>query len=168
MKILSVDPGKSGAIALLECGAISSKLLEVVDTPVLGDKYNYVQIYDLLQDYKLQGVEMVAIEQAQGKMGNLGGSAETFRAIGIGVGMWETLFSVIGLRYEYIKPSVWMKQLKIPTGADKKAHVSLACQLFPEQSRLFYGPKGGAKSDRADAALIGEAWVRKNYKNIAA
>lgn len=168
MKILSIDPGKSGAIALLECSAITSKLLEVTDTPVLGDKYNYTQIHDLLQDYKLQGVEVAVIEEAQGKMGDRGGSASVFRAIGVGVGMWEALLSVLGIRYEYIKPSMWTKQLKLAAGADKKAHVSLACQLFPEQSRLFYGPKGGAKADRADAALIGEAWVRRNYKNIAA
>ncbi len=47
--LFSIDPGKSGAIARFQFDSSSFKLIELIDTPMIGKEYNYYEIVDILK-----------------------------------------------------------------------------------------------------------------------
>lgn len=172
-KIIAIDPGKTGGMALMSPG----KVIELIDTPILGDDYNYTAIFDQLQDWKLQGADLAFIEFQQGKMAksNKEGaekegrtSARNMISVGVGVGMWRMGFAACKIAKLDVMPHVWTKKVGLPKDATKVQHCQLAAQLFPESAHLFYGVRGGVKDGRADAVLIGEAFYRIRFKEQVA
>lgn len=173
MKIIAIDPGKSGAMALMSAG----KVIELIDTPILGDDYNYTAIFDQLQDWKLQGADLAFIEFQHGKMAKSQkqgveaegrSSAKAIKSVGIGIGMWRMGFAACKIAILEVMPHVWTKKVALPKDATKAQHCQLAAKLFPESAHLFYGVRGGAKDGRADAVLIGEAFYRIRFKEQSA
>lgn len=165
MKILSIDPGHSGGLALFQISPDKPTLLKVLDTPYCkkSKSYQYCDIFELLVEWK---PDLVVLENTLA-MSSSGTS--NAKQLGIGEGMWLCLFSLLHIDYVYSYPAVWTKQLGLKNDktltvkANKKTHIDLASSLYPEFESNFIGPRGGCKDGIADAVLIGEAWYRK-YK----
>lgn len=159
--LFAIDPGKSGAIARFSFDSSSLKLIELIDTPMIGKEYNYYEIADILRTQK---PDITIIEQTQVRSGE---GVLTALEVGTGKGMWLMAFAALELKHQTVQASAWTKRLKLPSSKglsdkDNKAnHVNLACKLFPEFAKQFYGTRGGLRDGRADAALIGEDWFRQ-------
>ena len=167
MKLLSIDPGQSGGLALFQYDD-KLALIKTIDTPY--DKkeksYKYRDIYAFLVEWK---PDLVVLEHT---LAIASSGTSTAKQIGIGEGMWLCLFSLLQIEYIYSYPAVWTKQLGLKNdktltiGANKKTHIDLASRLYPDFKSNFTGPKGGSKDGVADAVLIGEAWYRKHKSEV--
>lgn len=167
MKILSIDPGCSGGLALFSLDSDKLTLLKTLDTPYdkKSKSYLYCDIFELLYDWQ---PDLVVLEAT---LAIASSGTSIAKQVGIGEGMWLCLFSILHINYIHSYPAVWTKLLGLKndksktTKDNKKSHIDLASRLYPEFSNNFIGPKGGAKDGIADAVLIGEAWYR-NYKKV--
>lgn len=148
MIVIGIDPGLTGAAAVLDEGA----LLALHDTPVMtiriGRKTR--QDYDLLVMRKLLlpyvGTAChVFIEQQQAMPGQ--GVTSTFKT-GMGYGLWLAMLAALQLPHTIIAPFAWKRSCSL-IGRDKDASRQRAQQLFPT-SHLTRKKDHG----RADALCI--------------
>ena len=151
MRIIGVDPGVTGGIALL----VDGKLHGVIDMPVFDSEASAALIANHIQ---LAEPDLVVIEWVQPMPRN--GSIASF-SLGKNYGI---VIGVCGaLRHPLVKirPNEWKKTMGL-TGKDKKASLGLAIQLWPEHAEFF---KRAKDDGRAEAALIARA---QSYKLVAA
>jgi crossover junction endodeoxyribonuclease RuvC len=149
MKILGVDPGIHGALALINIiDDAAPQLVDVLDVPVIGtgakERINTMLVRDWLAQY---APDHALIERA-GAMPKQG-VASTFK-YARAVGSLETVVACSDIPYSIIEPSVWKKFHHLP-GKDKEAARQRALQLFPGAHALFSRKKD---HQRAEAALI--------------
>jgi crossover junction endodeoxyribonuclease RuvC len=147
--VLGIDPGKCGALALLD---IAGGALEVADVPTLAirgktviDHYGLARIVDAWATRN----PVVFVEQVGSRPGEGHAGAFDFgRTCGLILGVLSANF----LRVEFVTPSKWKADLKVK--GDKDESRQRAATLFPRQSGLFARVKDDG---RAEAALIA-AW----------
>lgn len=155
MNVIGIDPGLSGAIAVLN----GNEVVGVFDPPVTwivhGKKkrreYVLGQLMATLTIAK--GREAVAaIEQAQPMPRQ--GVTSTF-SIGYGFGLYEMALTALEIPYERVRPQRWKRDVLDGTAKDKGAAYQVAQRLFPAVDL-------GRRSDhgRAEALLIAE-WRRR-------
>ena len=138
---VGIDPGKSGAAALIHPDGE-----EVVDWP--GDP---AQAAEILAGWKLEYmVELAALESVHSMPGQGVKSMFTF---GQNLGQWQGVLAGLRLPYLMPRPQEWQRGLVRPSdGPDPKARsLAVARRLFPDAEL-------GRKKDhgRADALLL--AW----------
>jgi hypothetical protein len=152
MRLLAIDPGNTGALAVLdETGA----LLEVIDMPTLADgpKGRSAVNPGLVADaiYRLSAtravVEAVGVMPREGAVGAF--------AFGRGFGVILGALAAAGVAVEMVAPQVWKRALGL--SGDKDASRSLAIRQWPSQAGLFARKRDDG---RADACLIGLAAIR--------
>jgi Holliday junction resolvasome RuvABC endonuclease subunit len=140
MRILGIDPGVSGAYALLADDGISSPIVD--DLPVVGNQINAGEwrrvIKTLMPDIAI--VELVHSMPGQGV-------ASTFR-FGMACGIIRGVLLGAGAPIIDVTPNTWKKYFKL--GNDGEKSRALACQRFPNLPGL------ARKKDhnRAEALLI--------------
>jgi crossover junction endodeoxyribonuclease RuvC len=130
MYLLGLDPGLSGALAVL---TPDGTLQALSDTPVLTLKVarGTKQCYDipgmvaLLTPYAGGGLHAV-IEESQAMPGQ--GTRSMF-TIGYGYGLWLGILGALRTPYTPVRPAIWKKAFNL--GKDKEASRLRAMQLFP-------------------------------------
>ncbi len=158
--VLGIDPGaSSGALALVDN---RGKLIFVVDMPVwdmpVGKKVrkrlDHLALIDILEDAKMFGAELVAIEAVGGRPKQ---NASAAFAFGYAVGQVHMACTMLKLPLEAVSPVVWKRTFRVSgkTTATDAAIISRAEELFIDHNKRFRGPKGGKLVDRAEAAMIG-------------
>jgi crossover junction endodeoxyribonuclease RuvC len=148
--LIGVDPGFSGAVAILWPEAMR---LEVHDMPTVpGPKGKTViacrQLFDLLAPEGEPGVawlELVGSRPGQGV-------SSMFR-FGQGFGSVEMGVAAQGHVARYVTPAQWKKHFGL-TG-DKGASRGLAMQRFPAAAHLFARVKDDGRAEAALIALYG-------------
>jgi crossover junction endodeoxyribonuclease RuvC len=155
MKILGIDPGISGALALV---GEDGRLEGVMDMPVLaaeGAKGRRVvdgpALLRLLRKLVTQSPIRATLENVRSMPRD--GHAGAF-AFGRTFGKIETALEACGIPYVPVAPQVWKKKLGVPSGSNsqKSDHVrAIASRLMPEGSALWTRKMD---ADRAEAALI--------------
>lgn len=160
MRIIGIDPGLSGAVAVLD----GARLVSVCDTPTIkvGKKpaYNLLAMESMIGDVRAAssfdtddirvGLET---QRAMPKQG-----VTSMFSLGMGYGIWIGLLVGMGLSYELVQPKAWRKTFSLKPG--KGASLEAAARLFP--CAELRGPRGGGKDGRADALLIAEHVRRLN------
>lgn len=160
MSIIGVDPGVHGAFALYDYRAGT---LETRDMPTWQmtvnkkkrDRVDPIAVLEYFELAKLYGVELCIIEAVGGRPGQ----ANMF-AFGYSVGLVYMACVAARIAIEAVAPQTWKKLMKVPgkKGGVKSekddAILSRACELFPDYTSGFYGPSGGKRVDRAEAALL--------------
>lgn len=149
MIILGVDPGLSGALAVVDDGGIR----EILDMPTVlirrgkTDKAEVIHepILKLALSYKLRAV---FVEQVGGLPGQSASAAFNF---GRAAAAPEYLMRGMHLRVERVPPQRWQKALNVPKGKDGSRE--MAARLWPKAAGLFSRKKDDG---RAEAALIAE------------
>jgi Holliday junction resolvasome RuvABC endonuclease subunit len=154
MRILGIDPGCYGALALLD----GDQLVRVVDMPrimVRRGKTDKAEVggHELGEILRELAPDLVVLEQVYGVTGQSASAAFNFgRACGVAEGACKAL----GRRVEMAPPASWKRALGLAPGKD--AARAMAVELWPEHVWLFKRVKD---ADRAEAALIALWGYRK-------
>lgn len=188
--VIGIDPGISGAIALLDADGNPIKvcrppLIQEVKNGRIRNKLNLSLTLELLAEMKAAAVGsrlMVYMEQVSSRPTD--GGIQAF-AFGKNVGHWEALVVAMGLPYNSVHPATWKKEMvaktvavpKLPgkmskkqksrigrqvTQARKFAAIEAANRMFPSHAEWFKKSTGDGP---AEALLIAE-WGRRQENAI--
>lgn len=144
---LGIDPGADGAACLLDDEGVY--FLDFKGKTA-------AQLVDQLIAWRVlhRRVELVALEQVGAMPGQ--GVTSMFN-FGKAFGWWQGYLDAVRLPWCLVRPQAWQKGLG--AGKGKSGLVEVAERIFPMAE--FRGPRGGALSGRADAALIA-LWAKRN------
>lgn len=163
--VCGIDPGLSGAVALL-----TDDDLRVHDLPILNGRVDGYALRDIICDFG--HVRCVAVESASIRPGESGTSGLT---IGTNFGVILGVLMCLDRPIVHVSPQRWVSGLNLPRGGKtpaekrraKEARVARAKETWPAHADLFSGPRGGAKDGRADSALIALWCARSDERGAA-
>jgi crossover junction endodeoxyribonuclease RuvC len=148
VRVLGIDPGKSGGVALIDTDALT---VAVVDMPVEATTKSReltspsglaAHFHACAADYLF--LEEVGVLPGEGAVGAF--------SFGRGFGRIEGVAAGALIPVWLVRPQEWKRQLQVP--AEKGRSVTRAKQLLPAAAPPFSGPRGGLKDGRAEACLI--------------
>ena len=150
MKIIGIDPGLSGAIAILE----SNKVLNIFEMPVMSEgkknkrQLNSAQLVKLLKDNITKNEEVtVVVEQVNAMPGqgvtSMFNFGQTFGAI-------KGICAALGLPIFFVRPSKWKKHFEL-INSSKDSSRTKAIEMYPHISERLSRKKD---VNKADAILI--------------
>ena len=152
MKIIGIDPGLSGAIAVLE----NSKVKNLFEMPVMPEgKKNkrqvngaqlYHEIYKKTQNIEKKNIKVV-IEQVSAMPGQ--GVTSMFN-FGQSFGILKGICSAMQLPMYFVRPAKWKKYFNL-INSEKDASRTKAIEIFPYFSANLTKKKD---ANKADAILI--------------
>jgi len=149
MKIAGIDPGLTGAVAIINGGNVIFH-----DTPTIkmknGKKTKTEFLPAEMADLFIrENVEHVYIEQVSARPGQ--GVTSMF-SFGKGYGIWIGILAALKIPYTFITPQAWKKHM-MQGMKDKDAARIRAQQLYPSTTQELSREKD---IGRADALLIAE------------
>lgn len=153
--IVGIDPGVSGAVAVLIDGTVSATDMPVVE--VRGRRHvDASGLAGRLQTIRevMAEIDMVVLEHVQGVQG--AGATSSF-SFGRSFGLVEGVLAGLRLPHTLVRPQQWTRELGV--GRDKGEHRRAAMRLWPASAsaRLFARVKDDG---RADAALLAHWYAR--------
>lgn len=151
-----IDPGQSGAVAVLVDGAFA----EFVDMPTMprpagGHQIAAAELARTLRDIRQRhaGADVTAVLEAVSAMPGQGVSS-MFR-FGEGFGVIQGVLGALAIPVVLVHPARWKKSMGL-TGREKDVARTVAMQRFPRAAAQLARKKD---IGRADALLIA-AWAR--------
>ncbi len=161
MRIFGIDPGLSGAIAVLENDAV----LDIIDLPVMSEgKKNKRQLNSAqLSQYMSKNVEninktSVVVEQVNAMPGqgvtSMFNFGQTFGAI-------KGISATLKLPIYFVRPSKWKKHFDL-INSSKDASRTKAIEIYPSLAEKLSKKKDVNKSD---AILIGRFFYESGLKD---
>jgi crossover junction endodeoxyribonuclease RuvC len=160
MKIIGIDPGLSGAIAILE----DNKIKNLFDMPVMPEgkknkrQLNSAQLVKLITDSISKDEEVsVVVEQVNAMPGqgvtSMFNFGQTFGAI-------KGICAAMGLPIYFVRPSKWKKHFEL-INSSKDASRTKAIEMYPSISDRLSRKKDVNKSD---AILIARFFCETRFK----
>ncbi len=151
MRVLGIDVGLNGAIALIESG----KLLEVHDMPTVTLERNnktkrMVNAQALCAVIRGAKADAAYLERLNAMPGQ--GVTSMF-SMGQSLGVVLGILAAFEIPTTTIPPRTWQKALDVPQGKDGSRY--RADQLFPERADMFSRVKDDGRSDAALIAAYG-------------
>ena len=146
MKIIGIDPGLSGAIAILE----NNKVLNIFDMPVMSEgkknkrQLNSALLVSLLKENIDQSEEVsIVVEQVNAMPGqgvtSMFNFGQTFGAI-------KGVCAALELPIFFVRPSKWKKYFEL-INSSKDASRTKAIEMYPMLSKQLAKKKDVNKSD---------------------
>jgi hypothetical protein len=160
--VVGVDPGFAGAIGVLD---ITGAYVDVLDMPVTGGtgrdrEIDPARLAEIIYAIGRRGpIHRVLLEWPQTRPDE---APEASKRFGVGLGLLEMGFTMVGVRPERVAPNKWKGRLGLmgkdgDSGQAREQAVRYAEQFIGRlPPGLLRGPRGGAKDGRAEALLI--AW----------
>ena len=160
MRIIGIDPGLSGAIAILE----DSKIKELFDMPVMPDgkknkrQLNSAFLVKLLKE-NIESLEntVMVVEQVNAMPGqgvtSMFNFGQTFGAI-------KGICAALGLPIFLVRPAKWKKHFEL-INSSKDASRTKAIEMYPSISEQLSKKKDVNKSD---AILIARYYSETRFK----
>ena len=160
MKIIGIDPGLSGGIAVLE----NNKVLNIFDMPVMSEgkknkrQLNNAQLVNLLKENIVNFKDTsVVVEQVNAMPGqgvtSMFNFGQTFGAI-------KGICAALGLSIFFVRPAKWKKHFELINSA-KDASRTKAIEIYPAISDKLSKKKDVNKSD---AILIARYYSETRFK----
>ena len=152
MMYLGIDPGLTGALALVD----GERMVRIWDMPVTekthgkGREVNAYLLSDLIVDAMSlsdRGLMMARVEQVAAMPGQ--GVSSMF-SFGFSAGVISGVLGSLGVNKQMVRPAAWKRSYGL-TGRDKDAARTLAIERYPEAAPLLARKKDVG---RADALLI--------------
>ena len=133
MKIIGIDPGLSGGIAVLE----NNKVLDIFDMPVMSEgkknkrQLNSAQLVKLIKDNISKNEEVsVVVEQVNAMPGqgvtSMFNFGQTFGAI-------KGVCAALGLPIFFVRPAKWKKHFEL-INSSKDSSRTKAIEMYPSLS----------------------------------
>ena len=146
MKIIGIDPGLSGAIAVLK----NNKVLNIFEIPVMSEgkknkrQLNSAQLVKLLRDnIKTDEEVSVVVEQVNAMPGqgvtSMFNFGQTFGAI-------KGICAALQLPIFFVRPSKWKKHFDL-INSSKDSSRTKVIEMYPKMSNLLSKKKDVNKSD---------------------
>ena len=146
MKIIGIDPGLNGAIALLE----DNKVKEIFDVPVMPEgkknkrQLNSAQLVKMLKDIISENEEIIVVVENVSAMPGQGVTSmfnfgQTFGAI-------KGICAALGLPIFFVRPAKWKKHFDL-INSSKDASRTKAIEMYPSISDQLSKKKDVNKSD---------------------
>ena len=159
MRIIGIDPGLSGAIAILE----DSKIKELFDMPVMPDgkknkrQLNSALLVKLIKD-NIKNLEdtVMIVEQVNAMPGQ--GVTSMFN-FGQSFGVLKGICAAMQIPMYFVRPAKWKKYFNL-INSEKDASRTKAIEIFPHFSAQLSRKKD---SNKADAILI-SSFFYETYK----
>ncbi len=160
MKIIGIDPGLSGALAILE----NNKVLKIFEMPVMTEgkknkkQLNSAQLVKILQNSIVKNEEVsVVVEQVNAMPGqgvtSMFNFGQTFGAI-------KGICAALELPIFFVRPSKWKKHFEL-INSSKDASRTKAIEMYPSLSSELCRKKDVNKSD---AILIARFYSETRFK----
>jgi len=160
MKIIGIDPGLTGAIAILE----DNKVLNIFEMPVMSEgtknkrQLNSAQLVSLLNDNIPNKEEVsVIVEQVNAMPGqgvtSMFNFGQTFGAI-------KGICAALGLPIFFVRPSKWKKHFEL-INSSKDSSRTKVIEMYPSLSNELSKKKDVNKSD---AILIARFYSETRLK----
>lgn len=142
--IVGVDPGKSGALVLLD----TPIMVDYLDMPFHDKLVDGQTIFDMLTFWRnIYGVTEACVEQVSSRPQQ--GVVSTFN-FGVSYGIVLGALQAACFEITFVRPQVWKKALNL--SSDKDDSRNLALSMWPDNADDFARKKDDG---RAEAALIG-------------
>ena len=159
MRIIGIDPGLSGGIAVLE----DNKIKQVFDMPVMSDgkknkrQLNSAFLAQLITE-NIKSIEdtIIVVEQVNAMPGQ--GVTSMFN-FGQSFGILKGICSAMQISMYFVRPTKWKKYFNL-INSEKDASRTRAIEIFPYFSAHLSRKKD---SNKADAILIASFYY-ENYK----
>ena len=160
MKIIGIDPGLSGGIAVLE----NNKVLDIFDMPVMSEgkknkrQLNSAQLVKLIKDNISKNEEVsVVVEQVNAMPGqgvtSMFNFGQTFGAI-------KGVCAALSLPIFFVRPAKWKKHFEL-INSSKDSSRTKAIEMYPSLSDNLAKKKDVNKSD---AILIARFYSETRLK----
>ena len=146
MRIIGIDPGLSGAIAILE----HKKVLNIFDMPVMSEgkknkkQLNSALLVSLLKENIVKDQEAVVVVEQVNAMPGQGVTSmfnfgQTFGAI-------KGICAALNLPIFFVRPSKWKKHFEL-INSSKDSSRTKAIEMYPKLSNQLAKKKDVNKSD---------------------
>ena len=161
MRIIGIDPGIQGALAILD----NEKVIDIVDLPVMSDgKKNKKQLNGAyLSDYLKKHIlnienTVVVVEQVNAMPGQ--GVTSMFN-FGQTFGVIKGICAALKIPIYFVRPSKWKKHFDL-IRSSKDASRTKVIEMYPSLSNLLSKKKDVNKSD---AILIARFYYETRLKD---
>jgi Holliday junction resolvasome RuvABC endonuclease subunit len=149
MKILGVDPGVHGGLAIVASNdGVAPRLIDAIDIPVTGvgakERVDVLAVRTWIMQHQPQHA---VIERAQAMPKQ--GASSGFK-YGRAVGALEAAIACCEIPITIVEPAMWKRAQRL-RGSDKEGARQRALQLFPAAHERFARKRD---HQRAEAALI--------------
>ena len=162
MKIIGIDPGLSGGIAVLE----NNKVLDIFDMPVMSEgkknkrQLNSAQLVKLIKDNISKNEEVsVVVEQVNAMPGqgvtSMFNFGQTFGAI-------KGVCAALSLPIFFVRPAKWKKHFEL-INSSKDSSRTKAIEMYPSLSNDLAKKKDVNKSD---AILIARFYTETRLNEV--
>lgn len=152
MKVLGVDPGIRGGLALVELSGAMPVIVDAIDSPVIGtgakERVDVIAIRKWIEHHR---PDLALIERAQAMPKQ--GASSGFK-YGRATGSLEAAIILSAVPLELVEPSMWKRALRLP-GKDKEAARQRALEVFPTARSLLTRKKDHGRAEAALIALFG-------------
>ena len=161
MRIIGIDPGLSGGIAILD----DLKIYDIFDMPIMSEgkknknQLNSAQLVNIINKHVLKKENtFVIVEQVSAMPGQ--GVTSMFN-FGQSFGILKGICSAMKLSLYFVRPAKWKKHFNL-INASKDASRTKAIEIFPYFSSNLSKKKD---ANKADAILIAsyfeETFIKK-------
>ena len=161
MRIIGIDPGLSGAIAILD----EKKVVSIFDMPVMSEgkknkrQLNSAQLVSIMKEHKNNNEEMaVVVEQVNAMPGQ--GVTSMFN-FGQSFGAIKGVCAALNLPIYFVRPSKWKKHFELINSA-KDASRTKVIEMYPSLSNQLTRKKDVNKTD---AILIARYYAETKLRD---
>ena len=152
-KILGIDPGIRGGLAIVEINdGAAPQLIDAIDIPAIGvgakERVDVAAIRNFIDRHK---PTHALIERAQAMPKQ--GASSGFK-YGRAVGAIEAAITQCSIPVEIVEPSAWKRFWKLP-GKDKESGRQKALQLFPAAHAALARKRDHGRAEASLIALYG-------------
>ena len=161
MKIIGIDPGLSGAIAIIE----NNTVLGIFDMPVMAEgkknkrQLNSAQLVNIIKEYVKKEEDIVVVVEQVNAMPGQGVTSmfnfgQTFGAI-------KGVCAALNLPIFFVRPSKWKKYFEL-INSSKDSSRTKVIEMYPSLSNKLSKKKDVNKSD---AILIARFYSETRFKD---
>ena len=161
MRIIGIDPGLSGGIAVLD----DLKIYDIFDMPIMSEgkknknQLNSAQLVNIINEHVLKNEDtFVIVEQVSAMPGQ--GVTSMFN-FGQTFGSIKGICAALKLPIFYVRPAKWKKHFEL-INSSKDASRTKVIEIFPYISSQLSRKKD---SNKADAILIA-SFYNNTYQKV--